>query len=436
MDWISTGVGLVIGGLVGGGLGYGLARRTAVRWQAAADAANRELAVLTARQEVELRAAAERQDLELRAATARLQSTQEAREQLTQAFSALSQEMLQRSQEDFLRLAQERFARLQEGAQGEWAKRQAAVTELLTPIRQTMEKVELGLRDLEGKRVEAYTGLREQVRGLMDSQLALQRETVSLSQALRSPNVRGRWGEMQLQRVLEFAGMTEHVDFGQQVTGGPGGDDPRVRPDVVVRLPNRRQIIVDAKAPLDAYLRALDAKDAAERERLMGEHARQIRDHLKTLGSKQYWKQFAETPEFVVMFLPGEVFFSAALERDPLLIEAGAADNVVLATPTTLIALLKAVAYGWKQEAIADEARRICELGLELHERIRVQAGHFADVGKALERSVEAFNKSARSLETRVLVTARRFSELSNKPDRPLPELTQIETVPQPPVVA
>ncbi len=352
-----------------------------------------------------------------------------AEDALADSFKALSSEALRSNNTAFLELARTQLERFQVSAQGDLEQRQKAVEAIVSPIRDSLEKVDGQIRTLEQARTHAYSTLSEQVRSLAEGQQALRLETGNLVTALRSPSVRGRWGEMQLKRVVEMAGMLAHCDFVEQTT--TTSDDGRLRPDMIVKLPGGRSVVVDVKAPLSAYLEALEAKDEVTRQAKLADHARQVRDHIRKLSAKSYWSQFEDAPDFVVLFLPGEPFFSAALEQDPTLIEQGVDQQVILATPTTLIALLRAVAYGWRQEQVAESARHISELGRELHTRLSTMSDHFAKLGRSLDSSVKAYNDAMGSLERRVLVTARRFKEHGAVASEELAELTPIDRTPQ-----
>ena len=381
------------------------------------------------RAELETELAAERTLFAERQAT-----LEAARNSFADAFKVISADALAKNNQLFMELArttlESQQAATQAAAKADLEKRQLAIGELVTPVKASLEKFEQQIGHIEKQRIDAYATLSEQVRQMSEAQLALRAETGNLVKALRAPQTRGRWGELQLKRVVEMAGMLDHCDFFEQESTST--EEGRLRPDMVVKLPGGKNIVVDAKAPLAAYLDALDATDEHEKKRKLADHARQVRDHLAKLGRKAYWEQFQPTPDFVVLFLPGEMFYSAALEADPSLIEAGVDARVILATPTTLIALLRAVAYGWTQQALTDNAERISVLGRELYERIAVLGEHWAGVGKNLNDAVAAYNKSVATLESRVLVTARKFRDLKvTGEDKEIRDLTPIEAQPR-----
>ena len=367
---------------------------------------------------------------ERKAAAEKLALIADAEAQLKNAFEALSGQALQANNRMFLDLAQQALGKYQQGAQGDLEKRQQAIAELVAPVKQSLDKLDGCIQGIEKAREGAYSSLTTQVQLLHQGQGDLRRETSSLVKALRQPAARGRWGELQLRRVVEMAGMLSHCDFVEQVS--VTGDDGRMRPDLVVRMPGGANIVVDAKAPLAAYLEAIDTEDEDARRLLLVDHARQVRDHMTRLGRKAYQDQFDTSPDLVVLFLPGEMLFSSALQHDPGLIEYGAGEKVLVATPTTLIALLRAIACGWKQEALARNAREISDLGRQLYERISTLAGHWAKVGKNLGDAVGAYNSAVASMETRVLVSARRFKDLDAVPDdRTIIDVAQVEVLPR-----
>ncbi|MDP3427421.1 MAG: DNA recombination protein RmuC [Humidesulfovibrio sp.] len=362
---------------------------------------------------------------ERKAALEKLALLENLQAKLQDTFKALSANALKDNNANFVELAKAHLGSFQEAAKGDLELRQKNIEGLVKPIKDSLTQVDARIQEMEKSRQNAYVELTQQVKFLASDQVDLKKETKKLVDALRRPTVRGRWGEMQLRRVVELAGMINYCDFSEQTSVST--EDGRYRPDMVVRLPGGKNVVVDAKAPLEAYLNAYESQDEDARRQSMLTHARQIRDHLGKLGQKSYWEHLKPTPEFVVMFLPGEIFFSSALEHDPSLIEEGVKQKVIVASPTTLIALLRAVAFGWRQEKVSESAQQVSELGRELYKRIVTLAEHFARVGKGLSSAVEAYNKTVSSLESRVLVQARRFKELAAAPEKDLPVLEPLD---------
>lgn len=332
-----------------------------------------------------------------------------AHKRMQESFQSLSFEVMEKSGRTFLDLAKTSLDKYQEGAKGDLEQRQKAIEALLVPLKESIQKMDAQQRELEKQRVGAYTSLSKQLEGMVAAEKELRQETVHLTQALRSPQTRGSWGEVHLRRVVELAGLLNHCDFFEQKQ--MEADGRAKRPDLVVRLPGERHIAVDAKTPLNAYLDASDAGDDQARKAKLKEHALAIRKHIKDLSAKEYWKQFDSAPEYVILFLPAEAFFSGALQVDPALIELGADQNIIMATPTTLIAILRAVAFSWKQESLSKGAKEIARLGQELYERIGVVCDHWNKVGRNLNLAVDAYNQSVASWESRVLVTAKKLRD-------------------------
>ncbi len=357
---------------------------------------------------------------------ARIAEFDRAQAQLKESFTALSTEALEKNNDAFLRLARSELEKASAASQVDLDKREQAIQTLVAPIREQLSKYDSKLAELESERVRTSQSLSDTLERVVTTSDSLRVETQRLVQSLRSPSVRGRWGEVQLKRTVEVAGMLEYCDFTTQESVDT--ENGRLRPDMTIRLPNEKVIIVDAKTPLVAYLDSNELPDGEPRRTLLLSHARHIRAHVEALGKKAYWDQFGDrSPEFVVLFLPGEVFFSAALEADPTLIEETVAQRVIIATPTTLIALLKAVAYGWRQERVTRNAFEISQLGKELYERLATLGSHFGAMGKSLESAVNAHNRAVGSFDSRVMVAARKFGELGVPEPDALEEVRMID---------
>ena len=423
MDLVAVGIAaFLVGGLVAGAFGWVLAT---ARARAAMEAPLRE---------AESRRAAEtaRADGLARQLQEERALMDGAKSQLADTFAALAHETLRASQEDFLALANERLGAVRQQttteAEARQAAQQQAIEGMVAPVRASLEKFDEQVRAMELARGTAYGELRQQLKTVTETQVKLHDATGTLVSALKAPAVRGRWGEMQLRRVVELAGMLAHCDFTEQTT--IAGDDGRLRPDMIISLPGGRRIVVDAKAPLGAYLEAREAPDDETRAAKYRQHAAQVRAHVMKLGAKNYWDALDAAPDMVVMFLPGEPLYSVALEQMPELIEEGVAQKVMIATPTTLLALLRTASFGWREERLAENAERIADEGRKLHERIATVLEHFSQLGRALGQSVKHFNAAMVSFDRNLVSSARRLAELDAKGKKELPDRAQIDARP------
>ncbi len=361
----------------------------------------------------------------------RLRMLDDAQDRLHNTFAALSQRALRENNTQFLQLAQESMGRFQVESRADLEQRQRSIQHLVEPIRDALAKTEQQIREIEKERQASFGVLSQQIRSMMHDQAALRGETGRLASALRTPGIRGQWGELSLRRIAELAGMVEHCDFVEQAQRSNA--ERTIRPDMVIRMPDKREMIVDAKAPMDAYLDAAGADDEEIRKRHLQRHARHVREHVKVLAGKRYWEQFEQSPDFVVLFIPGEQFLGAALEQDKSLLHDALNDKVILATPTTLVALLRAVAFGWKQTVLAENAGKVRDLGEELHKRLTVFLEHLERLGRNLGSSVETYNKALGSLERSVLPGVRKLSELGISSGRNMSEPVPVEAIPRQP---
>ena len=351
------------------------------------------------------------------------------RNQLKQVFGSLANRALIQNNQAFVDLAKVSLEKFQSEAKGELALKQQAIREMVDPLKTTLEKYEKQIVELERKREKAYGGLHQYLENVAASQTELRKETGNLVQALRASHVRGKWGEMSLKRVVELAGRVEHCDFKTQESLST--QDSRLRPDLIVYLPGGRKIVIDAKVPMDAYLQAIEEPDEEKKDQLMREHCRQLQRHISELGSKSYWEHLEGSPEFVALYIPLESLYSAALHYNPNLLEDSSRKRVIIATPTTLIALLKAIEYGWSQERLTQNAEQISTMGKELYDRLFKLAEHLSRLGSSLERAVQAYNETAGSFERRVFVQARRFKDLGVPAKQDLSEIHWIDRTPR-----
>ncbi|MBD3298979.1 MAG: DNA recombination protein RmuC [candidate division Zixibacteria bacterium] len=430
MEWITLLIGLVVGGVAAWLLGRAQARESLGIVRQQIEEKDKEIIRLRELYDTErvdhAGLKSRMQEAEKNLAEMK-QFAEESKKVLEGAFASLSKEALTQSKNDFLQLAKSQIGEMVTDAKGDFSKRQEAIDGLLKPINESLKKYDEQVQRLSQSIQKDYGSVDQHLKFVKSTAESLQRETGELVKALRAPQVRGRWGEFTLRRAAELAGMAEHCDFVEQ----EAVDSGRLRPDMTIYLPGGRNIVVDAKVSLTAYLDMLEATDEDERKRNLARHASHVREHMKQLGTKSYWSQFDDTPDFVVMFIPAESFFSAAVEVDHTLIEDGLNNNVILSSPTTFIALLRTVALGWRQEQMAENAAQVSRLGAELYDRINRFAENFNRVGKALESAVSAFNDSAGTLEARVLVSTRRFRELGATAQSDIKSLKQVEQAPR-----
>lgn len=432
MNLQNLGIGLLIGAVLGGVVAWLIARARSSQLATRLEERDKEVARLGGAERdlravrEELAGARSQLEAERQASAEKLALLKQAEEVLKNSFEALSAEALRKNNQSFLELAATKLGEFKQGAVTDLDARQKAIVDLVKPIEESIKRVDLNLTEVEKNRIGAYAEIKQQIESMAATQGQLKGETANLVRALRAPHVRGKWGEVQLRRVVELVGMLDYCDFREQESTDTG--DGILRPDMVIKLPGGKQIIVDAKAPLMAYLESVEATDEQVRDDKLKAHARQVRDHMDKLSAKSYWEQFDSTPAFVFMFLPGEMFYSAALQHDPGLIEYSAHSGVIPASPITLIALLKAVYHGWRQEQIAKNARAISENGAELYRRLKKLVEHIEKIGSGLNKAVDAYNDSIGSIERSVLPAARRFKDLGAATTEDIALLEEIGT--------
>ncbi|MDH5444549.1 MAG: DNA recombination protein RmuC [Gammaproteobacteria bacterium] len=368
-------------------------------------------------------------ELERRSNEEKLTALNEAKEQFAQTFSHLSSQALKHNSEEFLKLAEQNLKQFKEKADSDLQQKEKAIENLVKPIKEALDKTEQQIHSIEKERKEAFGTLHAHLENMTRMQESLQGETRNLVQALRRPEVRGQWGELTLKRLAELAGMVEYCDFYEQENIKT--EDGRLRPDMIIRMPDKREIVVDVKTPLDAYLNAIEANDDASKQAELVRHARNVKKRINELADKSYWKQFSNAPEFVVLFIPGEQFLGAALDVDRSLLEEALSKQVILATPTSFVALLRAVAYGWRQEQLAENAEHIKQTGEQLYQRLMTYTDHLNKLGKSLESSVKHYNNSVGSFDTRILPSARKFKEMGISTGKEVEQPQKIETAPR-----